>query len=291
MILERLGTLERAPAGQNNGGGLLPIPNQDNSYRPQQAMVLPPRWELPNFEGHEPKVWIRQCERYFTQYRVGDEQRVETAALYLNGPTEVWYQSVILSGGIMHWIEFKEELISRFGEIMVEDVVEEFNKLQQTCTIDEFLGKFEDLKAQMLIWNPALNEAHFLSSFVRALNEEIRFDVKMFKPTSLKVAIEKARMKEMAIEAAERRNKRATRFNPSLAPAVANKAPVVPTTRNTSYRLTPEVYEYRKSNHLCFRCGEKYGPGHICKKRQLNCLIGAVESDVELDHSVVEEAN
>ncbi|KAH0653695.1 hypothetical protein KY289_031373 [Solanum tuberosum] len=174
---------------------------------------------------------------------------------------------------------------------MVEDVVEEFNKLQQTVTIDEFLGKFKDLKAQMLIRNPALNEAHFLSSFVGALKEEIRFDVKMFKPTSLKVAIEKAWMKEMAIEAAERRNKRATRSNPSLVLAVANKALVIPTTRNTSYRLTPEVYESKKSNNLCFQCGEKYGPGHICKKRQLNCLIGAIESKVELDHSVVEDAN
>lgn len=44
-----------------------------------------------------------------------------------------------------------------------------------------------------------------------------------------------------------------------------------------------------KSNHLCFRCGEKYGHGHICKKRQLSCLMGAVESKAELDHSVVGE--
>lgn len=140
---------------------------------------------------------------------------------------------------IVRWIEFKEELTSRFGEIVVEDVVEELNKLQQTCTIDEFLGKFEDLKTQMLIRNPALNEAHFLSNFVGALKKEIRFAVKMFKPTSLKVAIEKARMQEMAIKAAQRRNKGSTRSSPTVAPVVANKVPIVPTTRNTSYRLTP----------------------------------------------------
>ncbi|KAH0712026.1 hypothetical protein KY289_007985 [Solanum tuberosum] len=96
-------TMETAPAGKNNRGGLLPIPNQDNMNRPQQAPILPPR--------------------------VGDEQRVETVALYLNGAAEVWYRSVILSGGIRNWIEFKEEL------------------LNQTGIIDDFLGKFEDLKA------------------------------------------------------------------------------------------------------------------------------------------------
>ncbi|KAH0720050.1 hypothetical protein KY290_004964 [Solanum tuberosum] len=48
-------------------------------------------------------------------------------------------------------------------------------------------------------------------------------------------------------------------------------------TRPTTYRLSPEVYEYRKNNHLCFRCGDKYTPGHKCKNRQLNCIKGITE--------------
>lgn len=63
LILDRLGTLERAPAGQNIGAGLLPIPAQDNrNHRAQQVPTLPPKWELPTFEGHESKVWIHKCE-------------------------------------------------------------------------------------------------------------------------------------------------------------------------------------------------------------------------------------
>ena len=53
--------------------------------------------------------------------------------------------------------------------------------------------------------------------------------------------------------------------------------------RNGRYRLTLETYEFRKSNHLCFRCGEKYGPGHICKVRQLNYLTGFIKGDKEGD--------
>ena len=190
---------------------MLPIPNPYNCNRAQPNVVALPRWELPSFAGLAPKVWIRKCECYFTQYRVGNEQRMELVALYLNDVAEVWYQSMVLSGGIPNWIEFKEELISRFGEIEVGDMVEEFNKIQQSDTVDEFLGRFEDLKAQMLIRNPALNDTHFLSSFIGAL-KEIRFEVKMFKPTTLKQVVEKARMKEMAIEAAHKRSKGVNRM-------------------------------------------------------------------------------
>ena len=83
-------------------------------------------------------MWIQKCERFFTQYRVGNEQRIGMAALYLTDVAEVWYQSMVLSRGISNWIEFKEDLISRFGEIVVSDVVEEFNKLQQIGIVDEF---------------------------------------------------------------------------------------------------------------------------------------------------------
>ncbi|KAH0748079.1 hypothetical protein KY290_027311 [Solanum tuberosum] len=177
--------------------------------------------------------------------------------------------------GLVTWIEFKEELISRFGEILVEDVVEEFNKLSQVGSVDEFLGKFEDLKAQMLIRNPALNEAHFLSSFIGALKEEIRFAVKLFKPITLKIAIEKARMQELAIKAAQRRNK-----------TIVNKRPANPAVKNTTFRLSLEVYEHRKINHLCFKCREKYGPGHVCKRRQLNCLIGEAEAEIDMSEII-----
>lgn len=132
----------------------------------------------------------------------------------------------------------------------------------------------------MLIRNPALNETHFLSSFIRALKEEIRFVVKLFKPTTMKVAIEKARMQELAIEAAQKRGKATSnRSNYTMSTAVANMGQLNPAVRNNAFRISPEVYEYRKTNHLCFRCGEKFGPGHVCRMRQLNCLVGEIEDE------------
>lgn len=56
----------------------------------------------------------------------------DDAALYLNGVAETWYNSLVLSRGVITWMEFKDELCIRFGETLMEDIAEEFNKLIQT---------------------------------------------------------------------------------------------------------------------------------------------------------------
>ncbi|XP_070016017.1 uncharacterized protein [Nicotiana sylvestris] len=290
LILERLTALERAPAGLNNGGGLLPLPVVDNRQnRPQNTVIPPPKWELPSFEGHEPKVWLRKCERYFKLYKTQEDQKVEVVALYLNGLAEIWYHSLLLSQGVLTWAEFKEELISRFGVVLAKDVVEEFNKLSQEGTVDEFLGKFEDLKAQMLVCNPQLDESHFLSSFIGTLKEEIKFGVKLFKPTTLRFAIEQARLQQKAIETAQKKEKANAKSLPR-ANLTANTRNLL-VSKTTAFRLSPEVYEHRKNNHLCYRCGEKYNLGHQCKVKQLSCLKGRVETETQLEEREITQVS
>lgn len=140
----------------------------------------------------------------------------------------------------------------------MEDIVEEFNKLTQTGTVDELLARFEDLKAQMIMSNPTLNESHFLSSFMGALREEIKFAVKMFKPATLSVAIEQARLQEKAIEAVQKKT-RTVNKGPVISSVPSLARPIsLPTNKSTPLRLSTEVYEYRKTNKLCFKCGEKF---------------------------------
>lgn len=80
--------------------------------------------------------------------------------------------------------------------------------------------------------------------------------MKLFKPTTLKFAVEKARLQDMAIEGAQRKSEDS--FKP---PAVVNnytnvKASRANTVRPNAFRLSPEVYEYIRNNHLCIRCGK-----------------------------------
>ena len=67
----------------------------------------------------------------------------------------------------MTWKMFEELLCKRFDNRISKDVVEEFNKLQQTRKVEEYQKKFEELKTLMMIKNPYLGEEYFISSFCR----------------------------------------------------------------------------------------------------------------------------
>ena len=63
----------------------------------------------------------------------------------------------------------------------------------------------------MFVRNLPFNDADFLSSFEGSLKLENMFTIKIFTPATLMLAIEKARMKEKAIEVVQRRNKVTTK--------------------------------------------------------------------------------
>lgn len=124
------------------------------------------------------------------------------------------------------------------------------------------------MKTQMLVRNPHLDESHFISSFIGALKEKIRFGMKLFKPTTLRFAVEQARLQEKAIEAAQKKNKIITKPFTVTSISVNVRTHVIAAIKPNSFRLSPEVYEYKKNNPLCFRCGEKYA--HAINVRRNN---------------------
>ncbi|KAH0725426.1 hypothetical protein KY284_001291 [Solanum tuberosum] len=170
-----------------------------------------------------------KCKRYFNLYRTTENEKLEANVLYLNGLAETRYHSLVLSRGMVTWTDFKEELCDTFDAEHLDDIMEEFKWLEQTESVDMFLGKFEDLKAQMLVRNQPLVESHFVSSFM----------------------------------------------------GVVVKSTSMLTTRPTTYKLSIDIYEYMRNNHLFLD-----RPGHQCKRKQLNCRIGELEPN-----QVVEEAN
>ena len=54
----------------------------------------------------------------------------------------------------LSWTEFEEFLCKRFGNKICKDIVEEFNKIQQVGSVEDYQEKFEELKPLMLIKNP-----------------------------------------------------------------------------------------------------------------------------------------
>lgn len=69
-----------------------------------------------------------------------------------------------------NWDEFFKGLCERFRKKRIMDIVEEFNKMKQNGSMQEYQLKFEELKSLMLCRNPYTIEDYFVSSFISGLS-------------------------------------------------------------------------------------------------------------------------
>ena len=99
------------------------------------------------------------------------------------------------------WEEFIVDVCARFRDDLGSKVVEEFNKLQQIGTLDDYLAKFKKLKVLILVRTPNMPEAYFLESLIGGLKSVIKPLMRAFKPQNLESAIEQARFQEEHVQA------------------------------------------------------------------------------------------
>ena len=109
-----------------------------------------PKLEFPSFDGSNPRHWVKKCSRYFTLCKIPDSQRVDVASIHLIGKAEIWFASYVAVRKNVDWSDFIVDVCNRFKEELGSKVVEDFHKLQQLGSVEEYLDKFEDLKSLLL---------------------------------------------------------------------------------------------------------------------------------------------
>ncbi|XP_027174040.1 uncharacterized protein LOC113773608 [Coffea eugenioides] len=234
--------------------------------------VAVPKLEFPQFNGSNPREWVRKCEKFFHLCRISEESR--------------------------------EELCRRFRELGEDDAIKEFNKLQQTSSVLAYQERFEELRALVMAKVPNLSESYYVSCFLSGLKNEIKSAVKMHKPDSLQLIFEKARWQEHLLEAFFKNNRVAYRnplpssFSGGHAGVNGNRRIQLNNSEETKKKsdsqpvfkkISPSEFQYRKDHHLCFRCGDKFSPGHTCKNKELHMLlIDEDESDKGKEEEVIE---
>nr|XP_027123207.1 uncharacterized protein LOC113739959 [Coffea arabica] len=271
----------------------------------------PPKIDLQLFSGEHPRVWLRKCNKYFLNYQVPHEHKIEIIEMYLDGKADKWFQGVKIEKPRLGWEEFEDMLCRRFNDRSCKDIVEEFNKLQQVGSIEDYQERFEELKPLMMIKNRNLDENYFISSFISGLKEEIKPVVRMLKPATLSEAFELSQWQEQVIRIQNKSSKENTRpmgenkfgITRSANTSVGTNSYKVPATSNfkhTKFRSSPgdtkepaklsaQELQYRRSNGLCFRCGEKYGMGHQCRVGHSNCMTLEEEEDSAFEDALGEQ--
>nr|CAD1837469.1 unnamed protein product [Ananas comosus var. bracteatus] len=158
-----------------------------------------------NIRGENPRNWVRRCEKYFEIYGIKEQQKLELVTMHLEGRADIWFQGYMAKKGAINWTLFSEEVYRRFDGKGMCDVVEEFNKLTQHGTVDEYQEQFEELRARLLTSKSHFAPEFFLSSFLSGLKDEIRSAVKMLQPRTLAQAFELAKLQEQTMSAMMRK--------------------------------------------------------------------------------------
>ncbi|KAF9623238.1 hypothetical protein IFM89_000727 [Coptis chinensis] len=109
-----------------------------------------PRAEFPRFNGEEPRVWVKKCQRFFTVNPIAEDQKVLFDSLYFEGKVETWFQSFYETYEGITWDDFTKTICGRFSDEGYENVVGEFNKLQQMGSVASYQEKFEELMPLIL---------------------------------------------------------------------------------------------------------------------------------------------
>lgn len=174
---------------QNPNSGSIPQIPLTNSQTTGNSLARPlgytPKLEFPKFDGSNSKNWVKKCEKYFSICKIPDDQKVDLASLYMIDKAEVWVSDYVIGRRNVVWSEFIMDLDARFRDELGDNVVEQFNKLQQSESLESYIDEFESLKSVMFQQNHRLPTSYVLDSFVGELKPAVKPFVKAFNPTSI----------------------------------------------------------------------------------------------------------
>lgn len=105
--------------------------------------------EMPIFEGWNLEGRIFWVERYFTFHQLGDAEKLEAAAVSMEGEALNWFQWADGRRPIRRWPELKTLMLERFGLTQKGSTCEKFLTIRQEGTVRDYRRQFEALSSPL----------------------------------------------------------------------------------------------------------------------------------------------
>lgn len=227
--------------------------------------------EFPKFSGDDSTELMTKVDQFFDYQKTDPSEKVYLASYHLQGEANQWWRWLQRTyreeDKEVTWEVFVEELWSRFGPTDCDDFDESLSKIRQVGSLRDYQREFERLGNKVKGWT----QKALVGTFMGGLKTEISDGIRMFKPKTLKDAINYARMRDEQLQ----RQKKPFRTFSSSNPLSPTKDKATPPVK----RLSWEEMQKRRSAGLCFNCDAKFTPGHRCAKPQLLLLDGGTEDD------------
>jgi hypothetical protein len=131
--------------------------------------------------------------------------------------------------------------------------------------VGDFKQQFEDLVYHIRLFDKSISDTFLVTQFMLGLKNEIRMLVEPYFPDSVPKATGLALLQEKML--AKNTNAKPSYFRQH----VSGKSDT--TTTSGELWKAKQLKEYRRANGLCYKCGDKYTPGHSVRLQQLLSLI------------------
>jgi Retroviral aspartyl protease/Retrotransposon gag protein len=215
---------------------------------------------------------------FFAMHQIPLVCRTHLATIQFYGMANAWYDGFLMDNEPLDWNLLRTLVHKRFIRPNSKTALEEWMVMQQTGTVTDYLDQFEKLRSKLLLEGRNFSTLDYVDAFVGRLKGEIRPFVKLFKPNTLEDAFESALHVENAVEFQLKKLKGGTKLPFSPAPLATKSVDRVPFSSNKTFPNTPgkSLIEQRRALGQCFKCGDKYFPGHQCKVK-VQMLIGEEE--------------
>ncbi|GJX00863.1 ankyrin repeat-containing protein [Tanacetum coccineum] len=243
--------------------------------------------KMPIFEGEDAYGWIYRMERYFHIQGIEATDQLTAAELCLEGQALSWYRWSDGRTPFRSWENFKRRLLDRFQQSQEGSLYEQFLAITQDGSAREYVALFEKLAGQLV----GVPETILEGTFIKGLKQDLRAAVRVLNPEGLShamklaVSIEENKLFGSASQGGGTNS--ATNYSNCISGSgstqnLVSTAPIerktgsvssVSTMRSSQFkRLTESEMAEKRSKGLCFKCDEKYGPGHQCKSKSLQVL-------------------
>jgi hypothetical protein len=251
--------------------------SRGGSYRSR-----PPKTEFPRFDGENPKWWKKVCEKYFDLYSVDHETWANFATMHFVGNAALWLQSYEAEHDVDGWEDLCVAVHEKFGRNKHTKYLQALERCKQTQTVEKYYQKFESIRHQVLVHNKHYDEAYFVTKFLNGLRSDIRKAIRLHNPRTVDAALTLAETQEELLdEDRPYNNTRArmdskNRFSRTGFPGKGilsynpegsdRKQEEQPTNKAPWNDKLKSLKAQRRERGECFKCGEKFIPGHKCNK-------------------------
>lgn len=181
------------------------------------------------------------------------------------------------------WTDFKTRMLARFAVSIEDEPGKRLCNITQTGTIQDYISEFEELRAQVT----GIDEKNLVNIFYKGLKKEMKEIIRLKEPKGL--TAHKAAVVQMedsllcqalsAVKAVPNKGQKGYTYTPFKAVNVTSKNQGESSEQqNKKPQQRPRLHlsdaelQYRKDNHLCYKCAGKWSRTHVCSNTELQVI-------------------